>query len=312
MDLDYSNGDDLQGMRPLKPSLRLEAAPYQPEGGFSPLGVLVVFACVILGAGGLGYGVSWVRQWFYIILVFPFLIGVVLGILGAIGIYMGNVRNLALATLIGLFGSCLSLLAIHYFDYERFRATAAAEKAAQAKKGAVQVPPANPREVSFPEYLDLRATEGIPVHFRRIHFNLGYVGTYIYWFVEIVIVSVLVIAIMRGCAADPFCAQCQSWKDKRSLGTLTMAPETAVRIFGKGEMVRLADHDFPHGDGQIQITAWVCKECGPDAPVDVKLDQVTKNAKNEEETSELAYLTYPGKALPILESLFAPEPVPSE
>jgi hypothetical protein len=117
---------------------------------------------------------------------------------------------------------------------------------------------------------------------------------------------------MRGCAADPFCAECQSWKDKRSLGTLTMSPETAVRIFGKGEIVRLADHDFPHSDGQIQITAWVCKECGPEAPVDVKLDQVTKNAKNEEDTSELAYLTYPGKALPILESLFAPEPVPSE
>jgi hypothetical protein len=310
MDLDNPKMEGLAGTRPLRPSLRLEAVPYEPDGGFPPHGLLVVFGCLMLAAVGLGYAVSWVRQWFYIILLFPFLIGVVLGVVGAIGIYLGNIRNLPLATFAGLFGGCLAILSVHYFDYERFLAKPVQEKADPAKKGLVRVVQANPRDATFFDYLDQRARKGIPVHFRRLHFNLGYVGSYIYWIVEVLIVAILVVAIMRGCAADPFCAQCQSWKEKRTLGTLTMAPETAVHIFTEGEVVRLADHDFPHGEGQINITAWVCKDCGPGAPVDLKVDQVTKNAKNEEEIAELAYLTYPGKALPVLGSLFAPARLP--
>jgi hypothetical protein len=306
MDLDNPKIAGLLGTRPLNPALRLEAVPYEPDGGFPVYGLLVVFACIMVTAVGLGYAASWVRQWFYIILLFPFLIGVVLGVVGAIGIYIGNIRNLALATLAGLFGSCLAILAVHYFDYERFLAQPVQEKVVPAKKGLVRVVQANHRDTTFFEYLDDRARKGIPVHFRRIHFNLGYIGSYIYWVVEVLIVSVLVVAIMRGCAADPFCGQCQSWKEKRALGTLTMAPETAVHIFTEGEVVRLADHDFPHGEGQIHITAWVCKDCGSEAPVDLKVDQVRKNAKNEEEVTELVYLTYPGKALPVLMSLFAP------
>jgi hypothetical protein len=308
MDLDNLNTEGLSGTRPLQPSLRLEAVPYEPDGGFHPLGLLMVFASVMLAAIGLGYAVSWVGQWFYIILLFPFLIGVVLGICGAIGIYIGNVRNLPLATLAGLFGGCLAMFATHYFDYERFLARTAQQKVDPLKKGQVRMPQVNRQDDTIFDYLDRRAKDGIPVQFKRIHFNLGYIGSYIYWIVEILIVGVLALAIMRGCAADPFCAQCQSWKEKRSLGTLTMAPETAVGIFRTGEVVRLADDDFPRGEGQINVTAWVCNDCGSEAPVDIKLDQVTKNAKNEEEVTELAYLTYPGKALPVLNSLFAPGP----
>jgi hypothetical protein len=312
MDLDNPKMEGLAGTRPLKPALRLEAVPYKPEGGFPPHGLLVVFACIIVAAIGLGYAASWIGQWFYIILLFPFLIGVILGVVGAIGIYIGNIRSLTLATLAGLFGACLTMLAVHHFDYERFLAKPVQEKVLPAKNGLVRVVPRNPRDTDFFAYLDQQARKGIPVHFRRIHFNLGYFGSYIYWVVEILIVAILVVAIMRGCAADPFCTQCQSWKEKRPLGKLTMAPETAIHIFTEGEVVRLADQDFPPGEGQVNITAWVCKDCGSQAPVDIKLDQVTKNTKNEEETAELAYLTYPGKALPVLLSLFAPAVSPVE
>jgi hypothetical protein len=315
MDPEDDNPENGGGELPLKPSLRLEAVPYRPEGGCSAVGTFLIFALVWAGSLGIGYGASWVHQWFYIILLFPLLIGVVLGFVGAIGVNLGKLRNPFLAVLAGLFGGCLTMVSMHYFDYERFL-----EKFREKLKDAQQlkvknlpggVPPA-PRVVpalSFSQYIGLKARQGVPVHFRRIHFNLGQVGSYIYWAVEILIVSLLAMLIMYWAASEPFCGACHSWKGKRVLGKLDLAPETAERIFTRGEIVRLADLGFPKGEGQIHLTAWVCTRCQAEAPVDVKLDQVTKNAKDEEVTKQLAFLTFPGPAWPVLESLFT-EPVP--
>jgi hypothetical protein len=288
--------------RPLDPRLRLEPVPYQPDGGFPAYGVLVVFLCVTPAALGLGYAASWVGRWVYIVLLFPFLVGIVLGFFGAVGVYVGRVRSTFLAGLAGLFGGCLALFAMHYFDYER--ALARKDKPVPAKKVAAPAAPAD-RPAGFWDHLDRQARKGIPVQFRRIHFTLGYVATYLYWLVEVAIVSGLAMAILIGCAADPFCTECSTWKTKRALGTVALSPDEALRIFSAGEIVRLADHE--PSAGEIHLTAWACPTCGPEAPVDVKLDQVTKNAKNEDETRSLAFLTYPGAVLPVLESLFAPE-----
>jgi hypothetical protein len=302
---DPANPETFADARPLDPSLRLEPVPYQPEGGFRPFGVLVVFLCVTLAGLGLGYAVSWVGQWIYIILVFPFLLGILVGFFGAVGIYVGSVRNLFLAGLAGLFGGCLTLFAMHYFDYERDMARPRQDKAGQVPNaGAAPAKPAD-RQPDFWGYLDRQARKGIPIQFRRLHFTLGYVATYLYWLVEVAIVSGLAMAILIGCASDPFCAECSTWKSKQALGTLALAPDQALRIFSAGEIVRLADQE--PAAGEIHLTIWSCPNCAAEAPVDVKLEQVTKNAKNEEETRPLTFLTYPGQVLPVLESLFAPE-----
>jgi hypothetical protein len=311
MDLDAFNVDSTPPLRPLDPALRLEAVPFQPDGGCSPFGMILVFALSGAAALGLAYLVSWIDDQFdiYVILLFPFLVGLGLGFVGAIGVYMGNVRNTFLAGLAGLFSGLLAMAAMHYLNYQHFLKQPPQAQGNPPKKGAVAPPP--PRDLF--EYLDRKAGAGIQVHFRRLNLNLGYIGTLVYWIAEVLIAGGMAVVIMCACAADPFCTQCHNWKDKRSLGTLTMAPETATHIFTSGEIVRLADQDFPPGEGKIQLTAWVCKSCGAEAPVDVKLDQVSTNSKDEEETKQIAYVTYPGQALPVLESLFPPaEPVPEK
>jgi hypothetical protein len=295
--------------RPLHPALRFEAVPYQPDGGCPFFGTLVVFTAVLLAALGMGLVTSWVSQWFYIILLFPVVVGVGVGFGGAVGVVLGKVRSTLVTALAGLFAGCVAMTAHHYFNYERFLQQPRAENRAPQKNAGAAGPQAPARgqggPTGFLNYLDRRARKGVPVHFRRLHFNLGYVGSYIYWAVEIVIVAGFAIGIMWSFASEPFCTVCHTWKAKRPLGTLDMAPETAASIFTAGEIVRLADDDFIKGEGQIQAAAWVCPTCEAEAPVDVKLDRVTKNAKDEEETKQLVYLTYPGEALPVLESLFA-------
>jgi hypothetical protein len=286
--------------RPLHPSLRLEAAPYQADGGFSLPGILIVFAFTAVGAVGMGWVASWVNQWIYIIVVFPLVVGLVMAVMGAIGVYVGNVRNGLLAALAALFGGVLAMGAMHYFDHQRFLDRAREQK--QAAKA----------ELTLPQYLKQRAQEGISVRFRRIHFHLRNFWAYLYWVVEVVLAAAVGVAVMVSCAAEPFCAQCSNWKTKRVLGKLDMNPDTAVRIFTTGEVVRLADYDFRPGAGQIRLSVWECKTCGAEAPVEVKLDRVTKNAKGEDEETQLAYLTFPGQALPILDSLFAPQIGPAK
>src|SRR5262249_5010307 len=130
--------------------------------------------------------------------------------------------------------------------------------------------------------------------------------TYVYWIIEFLLAAGPAIFIMWMAASEPFCSLCQTWKPKRVFGTLGLAPEEAVTIFTSGEIIPPANLDFQSGQGRIRLTATPCPHCGIEAPVDVKLEHLTRNAKDEEQARELAHVTYSGQALPILESLFRP------
>ncbi len=300
MDLDHPSPDSVPGSRPLDPALRLEAVPYEPDGGAPPHGLLIVFAFVVPAALLLGYASSWVKQYFYIIFLFPLVVGMILGLAGDVGVAVGSVRSRFLAGLAGLFGGFLAMAAMHYFDYAHFQQRVALPKPA----GRVARPPDRP--AGFFNHLDRKARRGIDVRLRRLQFTLGYALTYIYWIAEVLLAGGLAAVMMAGQASEPFCLTCSRWKEKRTLGTLRMDPDYAKRIFTDGEVVRLADEDYPPGLGEINFIVWSCPTCGPESPVEVKLDHVVKTAKDEEKTTELVHLTYPGQALPVLESLFAP------
>jgi hypothetical protein len=317
MDADNANSDLAHTGRPLDPSLRLEAVPYEPDGGCPLFGLLLVFA-VCFGSGvGLGWVCSWFKQWFYIIILVPGLVGVVLGIVGAIPVVIGKVRNGFVAAVAGLFAGFVAMGAMHYFDYQRFLSKL--QEAQQVRNGVVVL--VNPVIDGIPvkagespglfEHIDRKAAaQGVPIHLRRLNFNLGHVGAYIYWIIEILIAGGLTALILYSVATEPFCLACGSWKDKRVLGKLNLATETVEDIFTRGEIVRLADLDVRSDKGHIHVTVWVCPQCGAEAPVDVKIEDATK-VKDEEMTKQVAYVTYPGQALPILESLFEVETTPA-
>src|SRR5262249_41240253 len=126
MDSDNRNRDDSPDMRPLDPSLRLETVPYQPDGGWPPQGLACMFAVAALAAVGLGYLCSWSSQWFYIIILFPFLVGLGIGVFGYLGVSVGKVRSTRAALLAGLFAGFLAMGTMHYANYQRELARAAA------------------------------------------------------------------------------------------------------------------------------------------------------------------------------------------
>ncbi len=305
---------------------RFVPEPYKADGGFSVTGLPILVVALCAAAAGLGWLASFIGQWFYLILLFPIGIGFGLVFAGAgVGHYT-KMRSPGVAVLLGLVSSAVAVLSMHYFNYQRFL-TQREEVLKMAPL--LDMLPANPadpkmaeavghlkeiREVnSFPRYLNMEARQGVSISHRgQEGFNLGYVGTWIYWGLEFVAVAFMAAGGLLVGAAAPYCSACDSWKVQKQLGTLHGKGESVDVYLSNGEIERLQAHDPAPSGGDLVLSAAVCPRCQTESPIAVKLESLTKNAKGEIEKKELLHVTYPGEALPELEALFVPKPKPAE
>jgi hypothetical protein len=282
----------------LNSNWRFAAEPYRAEGGFSLPGFVLAFLLTILGAVLAGSLAGWVSKWFYLVLLFPGGIGVLVGLAGAAGASWGKLRNRGLAMFLGIDGACVALAVVHYVMFRHFLA-----ELEKTMPGAAELRFSWPALVSF---IDQSAVAGVEIIDRgNKPMNLGYYGSYIYWLLEIVLVAVIAGAIIASRAAEPFCTACQSWKTVRPLGRIQVPRDVALEVITSGELGRLAGHNVGVGPGRLSLEAAVCSDCGSAATVDISFKEVTVDNKGTEKLTKLAHVTYPGEALPVLEGLFA-------
>jgi hypothetical protein len=279
---------------------RFEVASYRPDGGCPPVGFLLAAgisaAAALVGA----WLVSFIGQWLYLILVFPLALGLAVGAVGAYGVKRGKLRSDWCASALGFLAGCLAMTAVHYFDYQRSLDNAEKDLPGARQFWAIQ-------GKTFLHYIDLAAEQGVQIG-RVGHgngMNLGYVGSLIYWALEVLGVGVLALVMMRSAAREPFCTVCNTWKVERKLGQVSMPAFVVRDAIVSGEIVKLADADFADIKGRMVIKAAVCPRCQEQAPVDVRLEEVTVTSKGEQK-SQLAHTTYPGQAIAVLESLAFP------
>jgi hypothetical protein len=291
---------------------------YRPDGGFSLIGLPILLGMLCAAGVGLGWLASFIGQWFYLILVFPLGIGLGLILVGVFVGHLAKMRSPGLAVLLGVVSAGVALLAMHYFNYQRFLKERPELPAllgklpAEAKLGKLGEAVERLKQAravdSFPSYLDLEATRGVAIRLRGKGFNLGYVGTWIYWVLELAGVAVLATLGLRFGAAAPFCSACNEWKEDRQLGTLQGKGDEVAAGLRSGDIEGLKKHNPAPTGGGLIVTAAVCPNCKSASPIAVKLEEKTKNAKGEEEEEERAHLTYPGEALTEFEALFGNEP----
>jgi hypothetical protein len=89
---------------------------------------------------------------------------------------------------------------------------------------------------------------------------------------------------------------------------LDLPSDFLLRAVKTGDIVPLADHDLSRNMGPLVLNVAVCPRCGPDAPVDVQVQQTTLGPRGEKKVHELAHVTYPGEAMRVLDALFEPPP----
>ena len=216
---------------------RFSPEDYKAEGGFTLLGVPVLLAALCAAAVGLGWLASFIGQWFYLIAVFPIGIGVGLAGVGLLVGQLVKMRNPLIAGLFGMIGSAVALVAMHYFDYQRVIA-----------EGPV------PGVDSLLNYLHASATVGVTInggHGGKGGINLGYIGSWIYWGAELVLVALMATFGMVAAAAEPFCSACNSWKKERKLGQLNPREGDVAALLREGEIERLKNHDPSPIQGEL-------------------------------------------------------------
>jgi hypothetical protein len=283
-------------------SQRLDVQPYRPDGGLPPLGMILALLITLALAIAVGRILSWVLQWLYIVLLFPFLAGMAVGGFGVFAIQVAKVRNALFASLVGLFAGFLCMAAMHYTDYERFQNTMELKPKRKIVVG-VRIKPGD-ENLGFLEYVDRKAEKGVVIRIFGWPWNLGYYGSYFYWGLETLLAAWAARAMMATSTRAPFCKICLRWKVEHKLARLNLAPETAEDTVKRGELVRLADRWSPGSTGPIYLTIWSCPSCREYSTVDVRLVDIRPNAQGIPQPRLLVFATYPGEALPILEDLF--------
>lgn len=279
------------------PPPRFEAQPYAPDGSFPPLGLALTLGGGLVAAVILGYVASVIGQWFYLVVVFPVVIGFALGGVGMAFIKIGKLRSPLLAGIAATLSGIMAMGTMHYVNYQRTLDAVAQQlpiERAALEKG-----------ITFFTYIDLRAQEGVTLGRAGARndkgMNLGYVGSYLYWLAEMLGVAAVAWALMQTAAAAPFCVACNSWKVQKPLAMVTVPSEdVAIRAVEDGDVVPLLQCAGPAKPQGLVLKTAVCPRCGAEGEVDIFLDRVTKNSKGEQQVKTLARATYPGEVLPFL------------
>jgi hypothetical protein len=284
---------------PPPPPPRFPTQPYAPEGSAPPLGLALTLGGGLAAAVLVGFLASIIGQWFYLVVLFPALIGLALGGVGMAFIKVGKLRNPLLAGIAAALSGIMAMGTMHYVNYQR--ALDAAANSDAVVRAALQ------NHISFAKYIDLNAKEGVTIS-RAAHnndkgMNLGYVGSYLYWLAEMVGVAAIAWGMMRKSAAAPFCVGCNAWKDQRPLAMVTVPTEDmAVRAVDEGDVAALLECAGPVQPEGLLLKMAVCPRCGADGEVDVSLDRLTKNSKGQQQSKTVTCATYPGEVLRFLSS----------
>lgn len=253
------------------PAYRVEK--FQPTRGGSPVGVIVAVVAGLIGAVVLGAASALLRQFFWLVLVFPALLGFGIGAATSGGAWLAKCRRPELIAGAGVIAGLVGALVLHYVSY---------------LIAVANIPQA---QIGFQQYLDLRCQAGV--------LGLGYVGSAIYYVVEAV---VIVGAAGTGALTwldGPFCETCRVWKKKEGLGTFRMNTAVAARAVGSGQPASMIAP--PDGNETVTLEFFRCPHCLNDAPIDVRVTCTKANGKDT--ATAVVFVTYPGTAAPAFEAV---------
>jgi hypothetical protein len=301
---------------------------YSPEGGFRSDGFLRLLLVLAVAAAGLGLAAYYVGKLFYLVILFPSLIGVALGALGIRMVKSGHLRDPWLGGLAGLLGGLLAMFVMHYAGYREFRTRMAEqvpprvvalddEQLIAALEAAKIESPYETVAVihamkSFPSYMALRAHQGVEIsNHGGSPMNLGYYGSCIYWIVEVLIVALIALGMIRETASAPYCGPCANWKEQKTLAAITGDPTVAKRGVESGDpgLIAASGPDTT-GVGRNMLSCAVCASCGgARSTIDLKLTEIIPQQKGAPKKKTRAHASWPGEALASIEGACRPAAV---
>jgi hypothetical protein len=195
--------------------------PYKPSNIAPASGVQLTLLISILSAVLSGGILSFIAKFFYLIVLFPAVLGGAIGFATSVGGNQGKVRNPLIAGGIAAIAALVGYGSLHFGQYLTFKQSFT-EEIAQQSGG---TPAANIDELidevltketgnkGFVGYVQFTAKQGMEITRSRggSGIKLDETFTYIYWLIELAIIEGIAIWIAAKAAREPFCEQSQDW-----------------------------------------------------------------------------------------------------
>jgi hypothetical protein len=274
--------------------------PYRPSGKIPLIGYFAMSLAAIVGGSIIGGLTHLISQLFYLIILFPIGMGCAGVLIMSIAITNGKVRNPLIAGVFGLLTGFSIYGAMNYADYAKFQT----EMTAEIKKD-VELKNANPDVVineflksetssdGFVGFVKYRAKQGVSIgRVGRSGGNIGEIGTWIYWSIELLVIQLITVGASIGLAKNPFCESSDEWyKDPEKIGSVP--PDTASTFLElvNGSMFAEAGaliEDLPEilTADSLVISKQVSPR-DPHADVFVKVDKIKFDDKGNAENSDV-------------------------
>jgi hypothetical protein len=306
---------------------------YKPDNEYEFSGligmILALLACSIV----LGIAASYISKFIYLIIAFPFLIGAGLGFVGSKIVKKAAFRNTLIAGISGFIAGVFAMCCMHYTNYFNFINDVKkldpeivkilnlpeAEKRNIIKKYSAEDQKAFAEldkdiKVTNPEgYMRFLAHEGVSIN--KVGrsdggINLGFIGSFIYWIIEILFSAFVAAYFISKAAAKPFCARCSKWKEEKTFGFLTGKKNEVVQAIQSGDFSQISRFAPSPSVTGLSLSEAFCKTCHASTPIDVKVIEIVEKKKNKKKMNTIAHVTYPGEAEAVFERLFSPEAKP--
>ena len=267
----------------------IEAAEGAPEpkrykvkrftlGGRGPsTGLLAAAAVGAVAAVILSMVCAFVGSFFWLLIFFPIIHGVAVGIAPGLVGRITKADYPAQLALIGAASGALSVFGVHYLDY--------------------LVSSINPGAPTggFREFMRLRAEEGVrigKVFQGGNRTNLGFTGSVVSWLVELFFTVVAAAGAAQGFVKEPLCRGCRAWKKKRGLGPYKIDLAAATKAAAAGCPAAMVSP--PTGDDTVTIEIFTCPNCDRDG-IDVHVSG-TRTEKDQTVRAASVFVTYPESA----------------
>jgi hypothetical protein len=194
--------------------------PYKPSN-ISPVnGTQLLLFSSILGAVISGGILSFVSQFFYLIILFPAVLGGCIGLSSSIGVNKGKVRNSLVAGAVAAIAAVVGYGSLNYGQYLSFKQslteeiTKAGNLEGQTPDQIIdQILKVETGNTGFIGYMQNSAKQGLKItrSGRGNGIKLDQTFTLIYWLIELTIIEGIAVSMAVGAAREPFCEESQDW-----------------------------------------------------------------------------------------------------
>jgi hypothetical protein len=275
--------------------------PYQPSNTVTPSGFTWLLGAAIGSGVAIGSITQIISLAFYLVILFPALMGLGGGAALALAVQQGKVRNPTIAALFGALTGFILYGTMNGVGYWQFKQQIAGE--IQQELGQLDAADINQVQNSylkdktgstgFVGYLKSSAIDGVSIgKVGQSGVNLGEAGTWVYWLIELAIIDIIITAIAYMTAKKVFCESCDQWYgDSTAIGGVQASESNEFLSLVQNEHFqpagKLLDTIAPVPVPNLIVEVQCCPSCKI-SPVNLTVNAMSRNSEGKVESKEMA------------------------